>query len=160
MSFYARIDSLVPNYQAQLTRRGPYPFWYSPTMMNECTQTTSTLFHWRGGIMTQVSANDPVGNALNHAHSAATLFTLYPDTPHLLVIPFNAQLKHARRNVGGWRPLTFRHVRINNTQHSYSAVSADGDRRHIAAQGSPHWMPQLLPKIYNDQSGNSRVQAG
>ena len=110
--------------------------------------------------MTQVPASDPVGNALSHVHSAATIFTKHPNTPHLLVVPFNAQARRAFDNDGGWRPLTFRHVQIYNTQHTYSAVSANGDRQHIAARGSPHWMPQLLPKIYDDQSGSSRVQAG
>ena len=160
LSFYARIDNLVPNYQAQPAKHGPHSFWSPPTIRTGYTRTSNTLFRWRGGIMTQIPANDPVNHALNVVHSAATVFTQYPHTPHLLVVPFNAQSRHAYQNPGGWRPITFRHVRINNTQHTYSAVLANGDRQHIAAQGSPHWMPQLLPSFYYDQGGSTRVQAG
>ena len=160
LSFYARIDNLVPNYQAQPRRNGENSYWSPPTIRTGYTRTSSTLFRWRGGVMTQIPANDPVNHALNHVHSAATIFTQMPDTPHLLVVPFNAQLRHAYQNPGGWRPLSFRHVRINNTQHTYSAVLANGDRQHIAAQGSLHWMPQLLPSFYDVQSGSARVQAG
>lgn len=110
--------------------------------------------------MTVVATNDSVGRSLRQTHSAATVFTQNPDTPHLLVVPFDAQLTHAYQNNGGWRPLCFRHVQINNTEHTYSAVSAIGDRQHIAAPGSHHWMPQLLPKVYDYQAGSPRIQAG
>lgn len=110
--------------------------------------------------MTAVAANDPVNRSLHQIHSAATIFTQNPDTPHLLVVPFDAQMTHAYENPGGWRPLVFHHFRINNTQRTYSAVSANGDRQHIAAPGSPHWMPQLLPRVYDYQTGSPRIQAG
>ncbi|CAF9930660.1 hypothetical protein IMSHALPRED_008245 [Imshaugia aleurites] len=98
--------------------------------------------------------------SLGHTHSAATVFTQNPDTPHLLAVPFDAQSTHAYENNGGWRPLAFRHVRIGNTQRAYSAVTTYGDRQHIAARGSPHWMPQLLPSVYDFQTGSPRIQAG
>lgn len=110
--------------------------------------------------MTVVETNDPVGRSLNRTHSAATVFTQNPDTPHLLIVPFDAQMTHPYQNHGGWQPLCFRHVRINNTQRTYSAVSATGDRQHIAASGSPQWMPQLLPTVYDYQTGSPRIQGG
>ena len=110
--------------------------------------------------MTSVAPTDPIRRALHQTYNAATVFTQNPDTPHLLVVPFDAQLSHAYLNNGGWRPLVFHHVRIGNTQRTYSAVSAVGDRQHIAAQGSPHWMPQLLPWVYDYQAGSPRIQAG
>ena len=45
-------------------------------------------------------------------------------------------------------------------QYAYSYVSANGDREHIAAPGSRHWMPQLLPRVYDNQNGSQRKQAG
>ncbi len=107
--------------------------------------------------MTTVTASDPV---IGTIFGAATIFTQNPDTPHLLVVPFDAQETHAYQNNGGWKPLYFHHVRINNTQRTYSAVSAVGDRQHIAAPGLPHWMPQLLPKVYDFQTGSPKTQAG
>ena len=110
--------------------------------------------------MTSVATNDPVGRSLGHTHSAATIFTQNPDTSHLLVVPFDAQLTHAYENNGGWKVLTFHHMRRNNSQDTYSAVSTVGDRQHIAAPGSPHWMPQLLPHVYDFQTGSPRRHAG
>lgn len=110
--------------------------------------------------MTVVETNDSVGRSLNRIYSAATVFTQNPDTPHLLTVPFDAQLTHPHLNPGGWRPLCFHHLRINNTSRTYSAVSATGDRQHIAAPGSPQWMPQLLPPVYDYQTGSPRTQAG
>ena len=110
--------------------------------------------------MTHIEPNDPVGRSLHQPHSAATVFTQNPDTPHLLVVPFDAQRTNVVEYPGGWRPPVFHHIRIGNTQRTYSAISANGDRQHIAAPGLPHWMPQLLPPLYNFQSGSFRIQAG
>ena len=156
ISFFARIDPLEPNYQAQPIRHGPYNFWAPPNVRTGYNRKPGTLFHWRGGIMIPVAINHPVG----HSYSAATVFTQNPDTPHLLVVPFDAQTRHVYQNPGGWRPLAFHHVRVNNTQHTYSYVSATGDRQHIAATGSRHWMSQLLPRVYDCQTGSHRIQAG
>ena len=160
LSFYVRIDPLEPNYQAQPIRHGPHNFWAPPNTTNGYNRRTGTLFRWMGGIMTSVAVNDPVARSLHNPHSAATVFTQNPDTPHLLVVPFDAQITHAYQNPGGWRPLVFHHIRIGNTQDTYSAVSVYGDRQHIAAPGSGHWMPQLLPRVYDYQAGSPRIQAG
>ena len=164
VSFYVRIESLAPNYQAQPPRYGPFNFWSPPTIRTGYTRTSRSFFRWRGGIMTHASAHDHLGQLF----SAATVFTQNPDTTHLLVVPFDAQVRNAHENNGGnnggsdggWRPLVFRHVRIDNTPYTYSAVSAVGDRQHIAARGSSHWMPQLLPRVYDFQNGSPRLQAG
>ncbi|CAD6577155.1 MAG: hypothetical protein ASARMPREDX12_001324 [Alectoria sarmentosa] len=160
LSFYVRIDPLAPNYQAQPIRHGAHNYWAPPNVRTGYNRGTGSLFRWMGGIVTPVSATDPVRHSLHQTFSAATVFTQNPDTPHLLVVPFDAQLTHAHENNGGWRPLVFHHVRIGSTQHTYSAVSANGDRQHIAAPGLPHWMPQLLPRVYDYQTGSRRIQAG
>ena len=160
MSFYVRIEPLAPNYQAQPPRHGPHNYWAPPNIKTGYTRGPSSLFRWVGGVMAPVAANDPVRHSLHQIYSAATVFTQNPDTPHLLAVPFNAQITHASENPGGWRPLTFHHVRIANTQRAYSAVSTVGDRQHIAAPGAHHWMPQLLPGVYEYQTGSPRIQAG
>ena len=159
LSFYVRIDHLEPNYQAQPPQHGPHGYWSPPNIRTGYTTRSSSFFCWRGGSMTHFPANYPISQALGQIHSAATIFTQNPDTPHLLVVPFDARMRHVYQYPGGWRPLVFRHVPIDSTQ-SYSAVLANGDRQHIAAPGSPHWMPQLLPRVYDYQSGSARVQAG
>lgn len=161
LSFYVRIDPLEPDYKDQPARQGRNLFWVPSIVRSEFTRRDGTLFRWMGGIMTVVGTNDPVRCSLNRTHSAATVFTQHPDTPHLLVVPFDAQMRHPHQNSGGWQPLSFQHLRMNDTQRIYSAVSATGDRQHIAAPGSPHWMPQLLPRIYDDRkAGSPRIQAG
>ena len=160
LSFYVVIDRLEPNYQAQPAQHGSYGYWSPPTIRIGYTTRSRSVFHWRGGTMTQIAAHEEVGHPLGQFFSAATVFTQNPDTPHLLVVPFDARRGDVAGYPGGWRPLTFRHVRIPNTQHAYSAVSANGDRQHIAARGSPRWMPQLLPRVYDDQSRSTRIQAG
>ena len=160
LSFYVRVEHLEPNYQAQAIRHGPHGYWSPPNIRTGFNSRSVHLFRWRGGVMTAVAANDPVGNTLHQAYSTATVFTQNPDTPHLLVVPFNAQTTHAYQNPGGWRPLCFHHVRMGTTHFAYSYVSANGDRQHIAAPGSRHWMPQLLPRVYDYQTGSQRIQAG
>ena len=160
ISFYVSIDRLEPNYQAQTAQHGPHGYWSPPTIRTGYTTRSSSLFHWRGGIMTHIAVNEAAARLQDQIHNAATIFTQNPDTPHLLTVPFDARRRHVCHYPGAWRPLTFRHVRIANTQYKYSAVSADSDRQHIAARGSSHWMPQLLPAIYDDQSQSTRKQAG
>ena len=110
--------------------------------------------------MTRIPVNGAAARPPYGVFDTATVFTQNPDTPHLLVVPFDARTRHVCHYPGAWRPLTFRHVRIPNTQDTYSAVLANGDRQHIAARGSPQWMPQLLPRVYDDQSQSTRRQAG
>ena len=160
LSFYVRIDHLTPNYQGQSAQHGPHGYWSPPTIKNGYITRSINYFRWLNGSLTHYPANFPIAQTVGQVHSAATVFTQNPDTPHLLVVPFDARLRHVFQYPGGWRPLVFRHVPIANTQRSYSSVEANGDRQHIAAPGSPHWMPQLLPRVYDYQSGNPRLQAG
>ena len=160
LSFYVRIDRLEPDFQEQSALHGTNGFWFPPTIRTGYIKKSSTLFHWKSGNMTHIETHDVSHHRLGQLYSAATVFTQWPDTPHLLVVPFNAQIRHVCQYSRGWKPLTFRYVQIENTQHIYSALSANGDRQHIATLGSSHWMPQLLPKVYDDQSRSTKQQAG
>ena len=160
ISFYVLIEQLGPDYQAQGAQQGPRGFWSPPTIMNGYTTISRSLFLWRGGIMTHIVAHEQVGNPFGHLYSAATVFTQTPDTPHLLAVPFDARRRHVHLYPGAWRHLTFHHVRKDATKRIYSAVSVNGNRQHIAAPGSAHWMPQLLPRIYDDPHRSRSKQAG
>ena len=161
ISFYVRLHPLAPDYSVQPARYGPYGYWAPPNDSTSYTRGPSYTFRWMNGNMTHIGSNDPVVSSLYQTHSTATVFIQNPDTPHLLVVPFDAQRTNVFNNPGGWRPLFFHHIRVDNTR-TYSAVSANGDRQHIAAPGLTRWMPQLLPPVYNCQSGSGsgRIQAG
>ena len=160
ISFFVQLNPLVPNYP-QPVRYESYSFWAPPNVKTGYTRKPGYVFRWMNGNMTHIRPDDPIGRSLHHVHSAATVFTQTPDTPHLLVVPFDAQRTNVVEYPGGWRPLFFHHMRIDKTRR-YSAVSANGDCQHIAAPGLTRWMPQLLPPVYDYQSGSgsARIQAG
>lgn len=91
--------------------------------------------------------------------SEVTVFTQMPDTPNLLAVNFDA----ATINVSDrcqWRVLSFEHVPpIGSSGTNYSSVQVAGSERHLAAPGARHWVPQLLPTIYDyprtDHEGRS-----
>ena len=156
LSFYVQIEPLTI---IRHERYAVHHFWLPPNIRTGYTQGTSVLLRWVGGTMTHIAANDAVRSSLHQIYSSATVFTQNPDTPHLLFVPFDAPRIHAYQIPEGWRPLAFNHVRIDDTQRTYSAVSTVDDRQHIAAPGSSHWIPQLLPRIYDDQIRSPRIQA-
>lgn len=90
--------------------------------------------------------------------SAVTVFTQMPDTPHLLAVSFDATTVNVS-DQQGWLPLSFQHDRIGNPDTIYSSVQAVASQRHLAAPGASHWVPQLLPTIYDypttDHEGRS-----
>lgn len=160
LSFLIRIDNLEPNYQAQPPQHDSHDYWSPPNIKTGYITRSANYFRWLNGSMIHYPANVPIIQALGPVHSAATVFTQNPDTPHLLVVPFDVKRSDVKKYPGGWGPLSFRHVPTGKTQRSYSAVLANGDHRYIAAPGSPHWMPQLLPEVYDCQGGDPRLQTG
>ena len=82
--------------------------------------------------------------------SEATVFTQWPDTPHLLVVGLDAETVNVNDHTV-WRTLSFDHICIRNTESFYSAVVAAGSQQFLAAPGSHRWVPQLLPTIYDYQ---------
>lgn len=119
--------------------------------------------------MSAISANDSIRNAVLSEYCCATVFSQETSAPHLFVVNFNATERDVRSTQGDWRVLTFDHIpQPNSINRKYSAVSHLGREEHIAAYGSPHWIPQLLPDVYNyrefDDEGNpippSTISAG
>ena len=118
------------------------------------------MWRWQGGRVTSIPATDPVLRVGLQRYDAATLFSQYPDTPHLLVVPFDVRTRNVRDYGRGWHQITFDHEETTSSSDVrayYSSVSAIGGNQHIAAPGQTSWMPQLLHSWYNyTASPNSR----
>jgi len=97
----------------------------------------------------QNSSNDTA--SLGTMHSAATIFSQKGDTDHLLAVDFNATLTDVASYAPGWRVLSFDHIPKPNTTATYSSINTLGEERHLAARGSPAWMGQLMPHVYDYQ---------
>ena len=169
LSFYVRIEPISPDYgcNGQSIRHAEAGYWMPPDRPNELTkgQGHTLLLRWEGGRTTIVPANDPIRDAdLNgYIYRAATIFTQQPDTPHLLVVPFDARIRSVQEYGRGWQYITFDHNRVGNSDSSayYSYVSDRGAEQRIAAPALLPWMDQLLSPWYDCVPRHaSRTQAG
>ena len=139
--------------------------WAPPDIRTALGSTTGTYWRWDRGVVTAIPVSDHALSTELHHYETASLFSQDPDTPHLLVVPFDARRRDVR-DYGRWLPITFDHARINRASGAreyYSSVSATGSETHIAAPGQPFWMPQLLPLWYNYRAPSNappRVHAG
>ena len=168
LSFFVRIEPLSPNYDSihgQPRRYADGGYWVPPTTPNGIRdgQGPMTLLRWEGGRNFIVPANDPIQRADldEYVYRAATMFTQYPDTPHLLTVPFNARTRSVRLFGRGWQVITFNHIQVGNSNRYYSYISSQGTEQRLPAPGSPHWTPQLLPTWYDsDPRHATRIQSG
>ncbi|KAL8847911.1 MAG: hypothetical protein Q9221_007042 [Calogaya cf. arnoldii] len=148
-------EPLRPNYDKQPIRVGTdggNKFWAPPNRKNAYLRDRvgARLFRWKGGTMTDITAGNL--NKQRSPHGVATIFTQWRDTNHLLAVTFDAEKKDVAEEYGGWKVLSFDHVRIPQpgTQPTYySSVVVAGEQQQLAAPGSPTWTPQLLPTIYD-----------
>lgn len=107
------------------------------------------MFRWRGGrIIKDMTSEIGHRNGFTQ-HSIATIFTQYPDTTHLLAVAFDVQTRNVAEDYGGWKVLSFDHISQSGTQNTYSSIGVAGAHQQLAAPGAPHWMPQLVPGIYD-----------
>ncbi|KAL9633061.1 MAG: hypothetical protein Q9204_003550 [Flavoplaca sp. TL-2023a] len=160
LSCFVLYEPLRPNYDKQPIRVGTHggnTFWAPPNRKNAYLRdkASAQLFRWIGGRMTSITAGD-----LNKCttYAVATIFTQWPDTPHLLAVTFDAEKKDVVEENGGWKVLSFDYVPQPGTQGIYSSVSVAGGKQQIAAPGSPAWVPQLLPKVYDFDPRPNRPQ--
>ncbi|KAL8998891.1 MAG: hypothetical protein Q9169_002110 [Polycauliona sp. 2 TL-2023] len=160
-------EPLSPNYNAQPIRMGTdggNKYWAPPNLKHGYVRDRAgaRLFRWQGGWMTNIAAGEL--NKKCSPYGVATVFTQWSDTTHLLAVSFDAEEKDVAEEYGGWKVLSFDHVPQDELQRCYySSVGVAGARKQLAAPGSPAWMPQLLPRIYNYDPNPSRqppVSAG
>ncbi|KAL8921193.1 MAG: hypothetical protein Q9172_004155 [Xanthocarpia lactea] len=153
-------EPLSPNYQEQPIRIGTEgnKFWAPPNRKNAYHRDRpgARLFKWMGGRMTDVTAKDLDKKKNYLSYGVATIFTQYKDTNHLLAVTFDAEKQDVREEQGGWKVLSFDHIPQDGTDTQrtyYSSVGVAGAERQLAAPGSPAWIGQLLPSIYDYDSG-------
>ena len=158
LSFLIQVEPLSPNYGVQPNRKlnaaklrkeeiHPHKYWEPPDEYRAYFRRTGTLFHWAGGRVIEAATNDSTGL---EPYSVATIFTQRPDTPHLLAVNFDATTRDVFREPGGWNVLSFHHETADRNS-TYSSLDLLGGRAHLAAYGSPAWMDQLLPSVYDYQ---------
>ncbi|KAL9024804.1 MAG: hypothetical protein Q9180_007803 [Flavoplaca navasiana] len=145
-------ERLRPNYEKQPIRVGTdggNKFWAPPNLKNAYLRdkANARLFRWIGGRMTDISAESTI-DAKRSLYGVATVFTQWPDTPHLLAVTFDAEKKDVAEESGGWKVLSFDYIPQPGTQRLYSSVSVAGNYQQLAAPG-PGLVPQLLPRIYD-----------
>ena len=115
-------------------------------------ETALTLFlHCLGGRILPIPENDEVRNITFVTYRTATVFTQQHHTQHLLAAPFDARTRHVRDHGQGWRPISFDHNRIGNTNNYCSHVGTSGQEQRVVAPAQPFLVPQLLPHCYNYQ---------
>ncbi|KAL9594934.1 MAG: hypothetical protein Q9179_005183 [Wetmoreana sp. 5 TL-2023] len=151
-------EPLEPNYEKQPIRKGMNGgnrYWAPPNRKNAYhrNNTRAELFRWIGGRVQVPAANDVSRQRKLDAYqyAVATVFTQFPDTDHLLAVPFHAETRNVDEVYGGWKVLSFNHVQ-HGTNRTLSQVDLAGDQARLAAPGSGEWMPQLLPRIYDYDS--------
>ncbi|KAL8898366.1 MAG: hypothetical protein Q9192_002120 [Flavoplaca navasiana] len=154
-------EPLRPNYNKQPIRVGTdggNRFWAPPNRKNAYIRdkASAQLFRWIGGRMTNITAGNP--NEEYSTYAVATIFTQWPDTTHLLAVTFDAEKKDVAEENGGWKVLSFDYVTRPGIQGIYSSVSVAGGQQQLAAPGSPAWIPQLLPKVYDYDPTPNRLQ--
>jgi len=113
-----------------------------------------------GGRVSHLTADDPIRCKNLGVYRKATVFTQCEDTAHLLAVPYDAREHNVSDAAVGWQSLSFNHERISGTNKYYSYISCVGAEPDIAAPGSAHWMPHLLPTCYFPRELRNRVQAG
>ena len=79
---------------------------------------------------------------------AATVFSQFPDTHHLLAVDFDAEIRSVMESQEGWRVLSFRHIQVPNSDRLYSLVDLLGDEQQLAAPVPQEWINKLIPCIY------------
>ena len=166
LSFVFRIESLSPNYEVFPRWTTSTGAWAPPDRQEAYQSTFGTFWRWQGGRVTQIPYSDPCLRAGLRPYKVASLFSQDPDTPHLLVVPFDVRTRNVSDYQRGWLPITFDHHPISTSSGArdyYSSVSATGSESHLAAPGQGFWMPQLLPQWYNYRAppnSRARVHAG
>ncbi|KAI4282292.1 MAG: hypothetical protein L6R35_005444, partial [Caloplaca aegaea] len=148
-----RYEPLEPNFDKQAIRHGKdgNNFWAPPNIKTgyDRDRTKARLFRWKGGRVTEIS-NDTSSLGRLTIYGAATVFTQYPDTHHLLVVEFDAETKDVCEHPGGWKVLSFNHRHQPGSQNTFrSSITEFGAHQQLAAPGSSQWVPQLIPRIYD-----------
>jgi hypothetical protein len=150
--FCFSIKYIKPNYELQERRRNipPDPLWLPPDEIAFTTLRESPWYYWDQGLVSQVPT---ARRAHIQLHRTTSMFWS-SDREAFLHVPVDCTRVAVRKAMGGqnndvplqWSRISFHPLRIQN--RCVSLVGYSYERNHLEAQGSPSWMPQLLPGAY------------
>ncbi|PGH36682.1 hypothetical protein GX50_00544 [[Emmonsia] crescens] len=148
LKFYFNVEFIQPNYEVQGEIRDSQS-WHPPTHPNAVSSVATTGWRkWEAGSITHVQVAD------NPKFQECSLFYT-SESDFFFGVPFNCRAKSVHQEITtrderhGWRRLTFNHREPTTNGNHLSVLAFDGAHNVCAAQGSPKWMPELIPKTYN-----------
>ena len=111
------------------------------------------LLRWANNTITPVTVSDP--RSLKQ-YSVASMF-YQSETGRFLAVPYDCQIQISDRYGRAWRQLDFEYRNDNNI----SILKCDEFGQPVlAAAGSPSWMPELLPSVYDRTSQHDPPEHG
>lgn len=135
LSFCFSIAEVSPKFIQTL----PLDTWLPPVECNNLNTNQPTCFKWQAGrVRTSSPTADP------KTHSVATVFTQTRGSENLCAVTIDARSQDVADQNGGWRNLSFNHLPAPDNR-VYSSLNLMGQEGHLAAPGSPNWVPQLIP---------------
>jgi hypothetical protein len=145
------IKSIEPDYgiQARLQTQPANPLWVPPTKMDAFKNRGITgWYSWRDGEVQKV-ANTDVDTHLR-LHRTTSMFWC-ADRQAFLHVPYDC----TRVNVGikrdgvplKWERLSFHHKEFKQAE-CISLVGYRYEKNELGAEGSPAWVPELIPSVY------------
>ena len=150
ISFIISIEALQPNYELEPVRVTGNGFWTPPDVCDAFFRGPMTAFRWQNGCFSRLSVPTTTGKAKDCLR-CATVFTQMPSTPHVLAVDFDAELSSVKEAPGGWKILSFDHVKAQESDAVLLSIQLFGSERHIAAPCPPH-LRQILPSVYDWQA--------
>ncbi|KAL9598628.1 MAG: hypothetical protein Q9219_004373 [cf. Caloplaca sp. 3 TL-2023] len=126
------------------------PIWMPPTRRNAFIRGAgSMMIRWKGGRVTEDMTSNISERSNYTPYKCFTLFSQRPGIDHLYAVPFDVERKDVSEHYGGWQFLHFDHIPRPRTHEMYSSVDAPAEHPRLAAPATSHWIPQLVPNIYN-----------
>lgn len=133
--------------------------WYPPTSKEDFVLDDLNSTGWCRWTVNGVQENVHPVNTSNADDDDDDVCSVFFDSERdqFLVTHFDCVQKSVRsliKDMGiGWSRVTFQHL-DNQGCGKISKVSFHTDDHWLAARGSPTWMPQLLPKTYDNNGVN------
>jgi len=152
-SFCFAIKSVRPNYAVEERRVSDPPdsLWIPPTRKEAFTIVAETRWHyWENGSVSGVPL-ERVGQI--KPYSTTSMFWGH-ERQAFLHIPCDCTEVSVKNAKGGnekdmsidWAKISFHHKRVHN--RCLSLIGYHYENNVLGATGSPYWMPQLLPIVY------------
>lgn len=150
--FYFCMKSIKPDYTIQPRRVSgpPYSLWMPPDEKAFELVSHPKWYFWCRGVVSEASSD--VVHKIK-THRTTSMFWVH-GCQAFLHIPVDCTEVAVKVAMGGpekdmplhWEKITFYHVEYQNK--CLSVVGYRYEKEELGAKGSPDWMPQLLPLVY------------